>query len=357
MRRIYFVRHGMPDFPGEKRMCIGTTDIPLSNLGRLQSYLVGVELNQHGIGVVFTSPLRRAVQTAEYISPLPKEISDLAEMYAGIWDGYSFEDIKEKWPELYRERGKDPNIEIPGSEDVREGQIRFACAVNEALSISNGDIAIVAHATVIQSFICKAEGVSPKLGRNYSPIPYGSYSVVQVDDDLTLETLGKLPDVKLSEDVCLGLLNAAGVTEEIRSHCIRVSEKTAEITDALDKVGVKLNKELAVNSALLHDIARTEKCHDIVGAEWLVQLGYPEESRIVRQHHIISFEDLDEAVVVHIADKCIKGVNEVSIETRFNASAEKCLTDEAVASHREKYLMACKIKEAINSVCRKEIIR
>lgn len=356
MRRIYFVRHGTPDFPGGKRMCIGTTDIPLSNFGKLQAYLAGVELNLHGIGAVFTSPLSRAAQTAELIRPLPKVIPGLAEMHAGIWDGYSFEEIKEKWPELYHDRGINPNTEIPGSEDVHEGQKRFANAVDEALSKSSGDIVIVAHATVIQSFICKAEGCSPKLGRNYSPIPYGSYSVIRADD-MKLETLGKLPDVKLSEDVCLGLLNAAAVTDDIRSHCIRVSEKTAEITDALDKAGVRLNKELAVNSALLHDIARTEKCHDMVGAEWLAQLGYPAEAEIVRQHHDISFENLNEAAIVHIADKCIKGVNEVSLETRFSASAEKCLTEEAIAAHGKKYLTACKIRKTIHSVCGREIIQ
>ena len=29
MRDIYLIRHGMPDFPGGARMCLGRTDLPL----------------------------------------------------------------------------------------------------------------------------------------------------------------------------------------------------------------------------------------------------------------------------------------------------------------------------------------
>ena len=29
MKRVYLIRHGLPDFPGGKRMCIGSTDIPM----------------------------------------------------------------------------------------------------------------------------------------------------------------------------------------------------------------------------------------------------------------------------------------------------------------------------------------
>ena len=36
MRDIYLIRHGMPDFPGGARMCLGRTDLPLGLRGRLQ---------------------------------------------------------------------------------------------------------------------------------------------------------------------------------------------------------------------------------------------------------------------------------------------------------------------------------
>ena len=47
MREIYLIRHGMPDFPGGARMCLGRTDLPLGLRGRLQAALLGAS------GVVF----------------------------------------------------------------------------------------------------------------------------------------------------------------------------------------------------------------------------------------------------------------------------------------------------------------
>ena len=29
MKKVYLIRHGLPDFPGGKGMCIGTTDVPM----------------------------------------------------------------------------------------------------------------------------------------------------------------------------------------------------------------------------------------------------------------------------------------------------------------------------------------
>ena len=48
MREIYLIRHGMPDFPGGARMCLGRTDLPLGLRGRLQAALLGAELGEAG---------------------------------------------------------------------------------------------------------------------------------------------------------------------------------------------------------------------------------------------------------------------------------------------------------------------
>ena len=33
MKKVYLIRHGLPDFPGGKGMCLGTTDIPMGEKG------------------------------------------------------------------------------------------------------------------------------------------------------------------------------------------------------------------------------------------------------------------------------------------------------------------------------------
>ena len=37
MKKVYLIRHGLPDFPGGKGMCIGTTDIPMGEKGLAQA--------------------------------------------------------------------------------------------------------------------------------------------------------------------------------------------------------------------------------------------------------------------------------------------------------------------------------
>ena len=67
MKKVYLIRHALPDFPGGKRMCIGMTDIPLGEQGFSQSAKMAAYLPP--VTAVFSSPLSRAVQTLE--CPLP----------------------------------------------------------------------------------------------------------------------------------------------------------------------------------------------------------------------------------------------------------------------------------------------
>ena len=117
MRKIYLIRHCLAKCPGGKRICLGQTDVPLGKEGRLQAVELKKCFKSIPYTAVFTSPLLRAYETAVYLGD-PVVINSLKEAGAGDWDGLSFDEITEKWPELYEARGKDPNIPIPGAEDI-----------------------------------------------------------------------------------------------------------------------------------------------------------------------------------------------------------------------------------------------
>lgn len=53
MRTVYLVRHGMVDFPGGKRRCIGRTDLPLSEVGRKQAEDLGEYFRTRPVEAVF----------------------------------------------------------------------------------------------------------------------------------------------------------------------------------------------------------------------------------------------------------------------------------------------------------------
>ena len=162
MKRVYLIRHGLPDFPGGKAMCIGTTDIPMGEKGLAQAAQMAKKLS--GVSAVFSSPLTRAVQTAQAIGLPVIVLEGLREMYAGEWDGLTFDQIRERYPQLYAARAQDLTIPLPGAESYEDGIARFSAAMKTAGETASGDFAVVAHGGIIAQFLKSIGGVWYKPG-------------------------------------------------------------------------------------------------------------------------------------------------------------------------------------------------
>lgn len=156
MKNIYLIRHGLPDFPGGQRMCLGTTDIPMGAEGLRQAEQMAARLPP--VTAVFSSPLQRAVQTAQAIGMPITVLPELRELHAGAWDGMFFQDIRAQFPDLYAARGGNPCLPIPGEEDPEQGVKRFRTAMEEAVHASEGDLAVVAHGGIIARFLVSIGG-------------------------------------------------------------------------------------------------------------------------------------------------------------------------------------------------------
>lgn len=162
MKKVYLIRHALPDFPKGEKMCLGTTDIPLGEAGLAQAREMASQLPP--VTAVFSSPLTRAVQTALAIG-LPLTVLDgLRELCYGEWDGLTFEEIRWKYPELYAARGEDPTLPVPGQEDPKEGLARFTTAMEQAASLAPGDFAVVTHGGITAEFLRSLTGVLQKPG-------------------------------------------------------------------------------------------------------------------------------------------------------------------------------------------------
>lgn len=355
MRRIYLIRHAMPDFPAGQKMCCGWADIPLGAVGRMQAVLLERYMADYPVTQVFCSDLSRSVQTARYLTDAPRVLPGLREMGAGDWDGLSFDVIRQRWPEIYERRGREPGYPIPGAEDVRAGQARFCGAVEQALAESRGDIVIVGHSTVNQSLICRAMGVEPGLGRQFR-LGYGSVTEVDYDGQFHVARMNLEPHPALDTALCEKLLEAAGTPERVVCHCRGVAVRAAQIAGALASAGVELDMALVNAGAMLHDIARGWKKHPKVGAQWLQELGYPEIGEILECHHDLSPGTIDEKTVVFLADKGIKGTAPVTVEERFEHSLAKCIGGEALAAHEKRRQDTIKIRDQINRICGKAVV-
>ena len=166
-RKIILVRHGEIQDAHLMR-CIGRMDVPLSKKGHSEAHQTGKWLKNQNIPFsLWSSPLTRCQQTAKAIQeetgcgPIHTE-DDLIEMAAGAWEGMTFTEVQEKYPEEYEERGKNLiHYETPDGESFYHAGARFLNGVRKILSLEEQDpsvshtpLVIVAHSGVIRSALC-----------------------------------------------------------------------------------------------------------------------------------------------------------------------------------------------------------
>jgi broad specificity phosphatase PhoE len=108
---LLLVRHGETDWNRERRFQ-GHADPPLNETGREQAQALAAELAGEGIDLVYTSDLARAVETAEIVAARlgadVHSMRDLREIDVGEWQGLTWQQIEERYPEgahSWRERG------------------------------------------------------------------------------------------------------------------------------------------------------------------------------------------------------------------------------------------------------------
>ncbi len=146
---IYCVRHGESAYNAEGRIQ-GQSDVPLSELGLRQSEAVAEALAGLPIQAVYSSPLRRALQTAEPLAArLGRSVETdprLMEIHAGVFQGRLRSELAELFPEAYaRWLAGEPDFTIPGGESRRD-LMRRGREVFEAIAQSGHEqVAVVTH--------------------------------------------------------------------------------------------------------------------------------------------------------------------------------------------------------------------
>ncbi len=172
VKTLYLIRHGETEGSEVKRYK-GNIDVPLSEKGIKQADQVAKYLNRsykshkscNGLEAVYSSPLIRALKSAEIIAKPhglePIVIPDLRERSFGIWEGMSFNEIKDKYPEEFEAWTGNPLKYSPiGGESTVEVRDRVVNALDNLLSNHNKeDIAIVAHGGVNRIILCHVMGI------------------------------------------------------------------------------------------------------------------------------------------------------------------------------------------------------
>jgi alpha-ribazole phosphatase len=143
--RLVLCRHGEPDASAAGQFC-GAFDPPLSTTGRTQADELAAALVDPL--PVYTSPARRARETAAGLTPQAAVVEDLRELDFGEADGLRYEEVAARWPGLYDEWLRAPTrVTFPGGEPFGD----FRARVLAALGGIDGPAVVVTHAGVIRT--------------------------------------------------------------------------------------------------------------------------------------------------------------------------------------------------------------
>ena len=326
----------MPDIPLGERWCVGgRSNFPLGRLGRIQAARMPFVTELKEVQAVFASPLVRAIETARPLCAAPRIMPGLEEQDMGVWDGLSFREIMLRFPELYAARERDPSLLPDGAESEEAVAKRMREAILRCLRESEGDIALVSH----KGAIAAITGERSKLG-------YTSLTELEEENGaLYVRDIGRSPRPELTDALCLAMLRAAGADDALVAHCRAVTALADELCTALKEKGLSLDSGAIHAAALLHDIAKGERDHAAVGGLWMKELGWDALGEIVRQHTEPDSDALNEAGLVFLADKLVRGAQRVELEDRFSASLAKCKTPEAQRAHARRFALARSLKE------------
>ena len=155
------LRHGQTEMSAERRFA-GRGDIPLTSTGVQQAAAVAVRLaDRGGIDVVLTSPLLRALRTAEAVAhavgvPLTVD-PDLVETDFGDWEGLTFGEVLARWPGEMEAWRADVSAAPPGGESFAGVAKRVDVALDRLLTERKGQtVVVVSHVTPIKTLVCRA---------------------------------------------------------------------------------------------------------------------------------------------------------------------------------------------------------
>lgn len=154
------LRHGQTEFSAERRFA-GRGDIALTDTGLRQAAAAADRLTPRGIDAIVTSPLQRARRTAEAVATAtgaPLTVDDaLAEADFGKWEGFTFGEAAQRWPEEMSAWLASADVAPPGGESLADVSTRVLAALDRLLAAHpRATLLLVSHVTPIKAIARRA---------------------------------------------------------------------------------------------------------------------------------------------------------------------------------------------------------
>lgn len=162
---LLLVRHGQTDWNPAQRV-MGRSDIALNEKGRGQAENLKGWLKDIEIHALYSSPMRRAMETAQIILQDRNGLEIIAEpgvqeIDYGDWVGMTFKEVEEKYNKEYNDyRFRSSKMRVPGGEAVVDVQKRAVAAIERIRKRHEGQrVLVISHADVTKAILVHYLGI------------------------------------------------------------------------------------------------------------------------------------------------------------------------------------------------------
>ena len=187
---IYLLRHGESE-GNLKRICLGHTNLGLTERGREQAERTAEALSELEIDAVYSSDLVRAMDTAE---PNARRrgltvvgVPELRELYFGDWENKAVDYLNETYGDMYSVgwRQNFGTFVAPRGESIPECAERAELALKKiAAAHTGGAIVVTSHAATIRALWGRISGKSPEEYASFVPFPSNaSFTLICFDGE------------------------------------------------------------------------------------------------------------------------------------------------------------------------------
>jgi broad specificity phosphatase PhoE len=187
MTRLIVVRHGQTEC-NLKEIWHGWDECGLTDEGLAQAEAAGRRLAEEPIAAIYSSPSRRALQTAEAVAERhglqPVAEPGLRERHAGEYEGVPMPEVERRNPTIWQDRAADYwNWRPPGGESFAEVRDRTMAVVDRLRREHEGETAaLVTHMGPARVLLSALGGIP--MAKTYEmEFPSTGVSIYKLDGD------------------------------------------------------------------------------------------------------------------------------------------------------------------------------
>lgn len=158
------VRHGQTEWNRVERFR-GRADLSLNDMGVKQAEAAAISLKNWQVAAIYSSPMKRALQTAEPIARnfhlTVQPLEGLIDIDFGVFQGLSAEEAREKDSKLLTMWVEQPHLaQFPNGENLDIVRQRVVTGVNElAAKHKDQTVILVSHTVVCRVLMCAMLGL------------------------------------------------------------------------------------------------------------------------------------------------------------------------------------------------------